>query len=35
MNVLPLHGKRRDLRVARMTNGGPVSSWRLKNSVRN
>ena len=30
--VLPLHCKKLDLRMARMTmqNGGPVSSWRRK-----
>ena len=37
MKVLPLHCKRLDLGVARMTtkNGGPVSSWGRKNSVPN
>ena len=37
MNVLPLHCKRLDHRVARMTseNGGPVSSTSRKNSVPN
>ena len=36
MKVLPLPCKKLDLRVARMTtkNGDPVSSRRLKNSVR-
>ena len=35
MKVLPLHCKQLDLCVARMTmyNGGPISSWRRKNSV--